>query len=388
MPDATAPRAAWLLCMGTRPEIIKMAPVYHALRATGDTVRVLHTGQHDTMAWPLYRFFDIEPDHSVQLKRAADSLADLAAELLAGVGAYIERNKPRTLLVHGDTLSAFAAATAGFFAKVPVGHVEAGLRTHKRYDPFPEEKSRELIGRLATFHFAPTRQARANLLREGIAEEAIVVTGNTVVDATRLAVARLDAGGAALVDAEVAKFVARHAARRLVLVTAHRRENWGEGIRRIAAAVAQILREFRDTAVVWPVHANKLVANDVATGMAALDPSAAVRLLLTAPLDYPSLIATLRRCWLALTDSGGIQEEAVSLGVPIFVLRETTERPEILASGYGRLVGTAPETITQAFSELTLTPMVHASMRCRPGASPFGDGQAATRIGTVLMERV
>jgi UDP-N-acetylglucosamine 2-epimerase (non-hydrolysing) len=148
------------------------------------------------------------------------------------------------------------------------------------------------------------------------------------------------------------------------------------------------LREFRDTAVVWPVHANKLVANDVATGMAALDPSAAVRLLLTAPLDYPSLIATLRRCWLALTDSGGIQEEAVSLGVPIFVLRETTERPEILASGYGRLVGTAPETITQAFSELTLTPMVHASMRCRPGASPFGDGQAATRIGTVLMERV
>lgn len=386
MPDGSSPQGDWLLCMGTRPEIIKMAPVYHALRATGDAVRVLHTGQHDEMAWPLYRFFGMQPDHSVELKRAREGLANLAAELLAGIGEHIKRNRPRTLLVHGDTLSAFAAATAGFFAQVPVGHVEAGLRTHTMYDPFPEEKNRELIGRLATFHFAPTAQARANLLREGIADASIVVTGNTVVDATRLAVARLDQGKARLVDDDVRDFLSAHSGKRLLLITAHRRENWGAGIQRIAHAVAQVLREHEDVAAIWPVHANPAVANDVATGLAALDPSAAARLLLTSPLDYPSLIAALRRCWLVLTDSGGIQEEAVSLSVPSLVLRETTERPEIVAAGYGRLVGTDATTIVAAFNALSDDRAAHAAMRCRAGESPFGDGYAAQRICAGLLQ--
>jgi UDP-N-acetylglucosamine 2-epimerase len=385
MPDGSPRRASWLLCMGTRPEIIKMAPVYHALRATGDAVGVLHTGQHDTMAWPLYRFFDMQPDHSVVLTRARDGLAHLAAELLGGIGDYLAASTPRALLVHGDTLSAFAAATAGFFARIPVGHVEAGLRTHTRYDPFPEEKNRELIGRLATLHFAPTAEARENLLHEGIDSGDIVVTGNTVVDATRLALARLDEDDS-LVDADVTRFLATHAGRRVVLVTAHRRENWGDGIRGIAAAVARIVQANPDVAVVWPVHANPTVANDVAVGLGALDPLTAKQLLLTAPLDYPSLIAVLRRSWLTLTDSGGIQEEAVSLGVPILVLRETTERPEILAAGFGRLVGTAPEVITAAFGALVQDPRAHTAMRCAPGASPFGDGRAAQRICEALLQ--
>jgi UDP-N-acetylglucosamine 2-epimerase len=254
------------------------------------------------------------------------------------------------------------------------------------YDPFPEEKNRELIGRLATLHFAPTEQARANLLREGIAHAAIVVTGNTVVDATCLAVARLEEGEDTLVDAEVGHFLAENAHHRLVVVTAHRRENWGAGIRRIALAVARILQRHPDIAVVWPVHANPAVANDVATGLAALDPLCSARLLLTAPLDYPSLIAVLRRCWVALTDSGGIQEEAVSLGVPLLVLRATTERPEVLSAGHGRLVGTATDAIVEAFATLAHDPAAHASMRCRSGASPFGDGHAAQRIRAALLQ--
>lgn len=387
MPDGTPPpRADWLLCTGTRPEIIKMAPVYRALRARGDKVRVLHTGQHEAMAWPLYRFFGMRPEFEAVLERTRAGLAPLAAELIARAGEVFDYARPRGVLVHGDTLSAFAAATAAFYARIPVGHVEAGLRTHTRYDPFPEEKNRELIGRLATWHFAPTAQARANLLREGIADHAVRVTGNTVVDAARLAVARLDSGEAGLVEPEVARFLAEHESGRLVVVTAHRRENWGAGIQRIAAAVARVLREFPDTAVLWPVHANPAVANDVATGLAQIDPASSARLLLTAPLDYPSLIAALRRCWLVATDSGGIQEEAVALGVPSLVLRQTTERPEIVAAGYGRLVGTDTQAIAQAFETLSRDRAAHASMRCRAGDSPFGDGHAAERIGAALLQ--
>jgi UDP-N-acetylglucosamine 2-epimerase len=388
MPDGLSRGAPWLVCLGTRPEIVKMAPVVHALRAAGQPVAVLHTGQHDAMAWPLYRFFGIEPDHVLVPDRARDGLSDLAASLLAAIGARFEAQAPRGVLVHGDTLSAMAAATAAFFARVPVGHVEAGLRTFARYDPFPEEKNREVIARYASLHFAPTTLARDNLLREGIAAAAIHLTGNTAVDATRLAVRRLNAAAAGAIDPQVARFLAAHEGHRLVLVTAHRRENWGEGIRRIGAAVARILREHGDVTVLWPVHANPAVARDVAAGLVSLDASSVARLLLTEPLDYPTLIGALRRGWLALTDSGGIQEEAVTLGVPVHVLRETTERPEILAAGCGRLVGTDVDTITRCFDELSANRAAHAAMRCRPEANPFGDGYAAERIATLLGERV
>lgn len=373
--------------MGTRPEIIKMAPVYRALHAAGEPVAVLHTGQHDEMAWPLYRFFGMAPAHTIVPDRARAGLAYLAAELLGRIGERLERIRPRAVLVHGDTLSALAAATAAFFTRLPVGHVEAGLRTLCRYDPFPEEKNRELIARLATLHFAPTGQARANLLREGIDEHAVLLTGNTIVDATQLAIERLQHGAAQLVDGDLARFLARHAQHRLALVTAHRRENWGAGIRRVATAVARLLQDHADLAIVWPVHANPAVAREVAAGLADLDASATARLWLTAPLDYPSLIEALRRCWIVLTDSGGIQEEAVSLGVPILVLRETTERPEILAAGYGELVGTSVDSVTAAVAALARAPARHAAMRCAPGASPFGDGRAAQRISDALRQR-
>ena len=389
MPDGLSLRnAPWLLCMGTRPEIIKMAPVYRALRATGERVCVLHTGQHDDMAWPLYRFFAMRPEYEVVLERSRTGLPHLASELLARVGEVLDYVAPRGVLVHGDTLSAFTAATAAFFARIPVGHVEAGLRTHAMYDPFPEEKNRELIARLASIHFAPTAQARANLLREGIDATTIVVTGNTVVDATRLATERLCASEDQLIDGEVARFLAAYAAHRLVVVTAHRRESWGAGIERIAAAVARILVEHPDVAIVWPVHANRAVAQSVAQGLARLDPASAARLLLTAPLEYPTLIATLRSSWIVLTDSGGIQEEAVSMGVPILVLRATTERPEIVANGYGRLVGTEVDAIATTFDALSLDRAARAAMCCRPGASPFGDGHAAERICEALLQPV
>jgi UDP-N-acetylglucosamine 2-epimerase (non-hydrolysing) len=387
MPDGLPPNnAPWLLCMGTRPEIIKMAPVYRALRTAGDPVCVMHTGQDDARAWPLYRFFAMRPECEVVLTRSRNDLTHLAGELLARIGEVLDYIRPRGVLVQGDTLSALTAATAAFLARIPVGHVEAGLRSHAMYDPFPEEKTRELIARLASVHFAPTAQARANLLREGVDDASIVVTGNTVVDATRLATARLRTDRRSLVETEVAEFLAAHAGHRIGLVTAHRRESWGAGIERIAAAVARILREHPDVAVVWPVHANPTIAQAVAAGMAGLDPLSASRLLLTAPIEYPTLIATLQASWIVLTDSGGIQEEAVAMGVPTLVLRATTERPEILAAGYGRLVGTAVDSIATAFDALTLDRAAHAAMRCPLGASPFGDGGAGERISSALLQ--
>lgn len=376
-----------LLSMGTRPEIIKMAPLYRALKESGHDVALLHTGQHDSMAWPLYRFFGMAPDHSLELHRRGTSLSDLSAALLTQAQHALDHIRPRAVLVHGDTSSAAMVSVAAFYNQIPVGHVEAGLRSHDRYDPFPEEMNRSMIGRVAHWHFAPTPVAVDNLLGENVPRGAIHMVGNTIVDATHWACAHLESmpgRGRFALPPDLARIPQATESRRLVLVTAHRRENWGAGIERICMAVRQLLIRHPELVVVWPVHVNPTVCDAVLRSMAELPPEPAERLFLCEPLDYPALMVLLRDSWIILTDSGGIQEEALSQRVPVLVLRETTERPEVLSAKAGLLVGTQSGSIVDAFERLWCDPGAHASMRATD--NPFGDGRAAHRICEVMQE--
>ncbi|QEL63627.1 UDP-N-acetylglucosamine 2-epimerase (non-hydrolysing) [Oryzomicrobium terrae] len=373
-----------LLCMGTRPEIIKMAPVYHALKAANLRPLVLHTGQHREMANPMYEFFGMQPALSLELERRRESLSHLSSLMVDKIGKILEDSAPSAVLVHGDTSSALMAALAAFYQQIPVGHVEAGLRSHCAYDPFPEEKNRELIGRLASWHFAPTAQARANLLREGIAAETIHTVGNTIVDAVHLAGQMDGAKEAAIpeLQRDLARLPALLPGRRLMLVTSHRRENLDGPLANIAGAVRDLLLESPDLLVVWPVHANPRVKETVHAVLDELPAEAAERLFLTQPMGYAALMWLLHRAWLVLTDSGGIQEEAAAVHTPILVLRETTERPELIEAGAGRLVGTDRQTIVTAVRELATRPETAAAMR--NAINPFGDGHAGQRIAQVL----
>ncbi len=374
----------FLLCMGTRPEIIKMAPVYHELVRRGAAVALLHTGQHRDLAEPMYDFFDMRPDYSLHLNRSADTLEHLSALLIEKIGHVIGSTLPRAVLVHGDTTSALMAAMAAFYQKIRVAHVEAGLRSHKAYDPFPEEKNRELIARIARWHFAPTAQAAANLKREGIAEGAIHVVGNTVIDAVAIGQRRLarSAEFAKVPDELPEEYLQ---GRRVILVTAHRRENWDGPLLSVAKAVLAIVQEHPDVVVVWPVHANPSVKKTVHSVLGKLPAALAHRVFLIHPLQYPAMLNLLARSWLVLTDSGGIQEEAVGLSVPILVLRETTERPELIEVGAGRLVGTNHEAIVRHVRALSQD--VQDYQRMRSARNPFGDGTAARQIVDALMNR-
>lgn len=375
---------AILLCIGTRPEIIKMAPVYHALHAAGLRPLVLHTGQHEEMANPMYEFFGMTPSLSLSLERQRQTLSHLSALLIDKIGDILEANPPAAVLVHGDTSSALMAALAAFCHQVPVGHVEAGLRSHRMYDPFPEEKNRELIGRIATWHFAPTARARANLLQEGVAPETIHEVGNTIVDAVQLAQKMDHARQEAIAEFqhELAALPDLMPGRRLMLVTSHRRENLNGPLAHIAAAVRELLLESPDLLVVWPVHVNPCVQEVVRGAMSGLPAQAAGRLFLTPPVSYGALMWLLRESWLVLTDSGGIQEEAAAVHTPILVLRETTERPELIEAGAGRLVGTDRAAVTAAVRELASRPELARAMR--NAVNPFGDGRAAQRIANLL----
>lgn len=374
-----------ILCMGTRPEIIKMAPVHRALRAAGLPTLVLHTGQHEHMAWPLYTFFDMRPDHVLPLERKSDSLAHLTAVLTEQSHRVLAEARPAAVLVQGDTTSAMVGSLTSFYLKIPVGHVEAGLRTFNTYDPFPEEVNRQLIGRLAHWHFSPTRIATANLRREGIAPDAIHQTGNTIVDATQWGVAYLESlpdGAAGVLPPELASLPAAVGRKRIVLVTAHRRENWGAGIESIAQGVRRLLASQPGLVVVWPVHSNPQVQRTVHRVFEGLVCEEGSQLLLCDPLNYPALLWVMSKSWLILSDSGGIQEEAVSARVPILVLRETTERPELIAAGAGKLVGTDADRLCQEFIALQSDQRLYERMR--KAKNPFGDGQAAPRIADVL----
>ena len=372
----------YLACMGTRPEIIKMAPIYKNLQARGENVQVLHTGQHEDVAQALYTFFDMDPDYQIQLKRRSPGLSDLTAELLQGIDRVLTDLKPDVVLVQGDTASAFVGAMASYYRDVPVAHIEAGLRTGQ-HDPFPEEKNRELIGRLAYWHFPPTAQAADNLRREGVPAQQIHEVGNTVIDAALWVKSQMDQHGAPdALPPEVHNFVQNHGASRLVLVTAHRRENWGRPIQLIAAAVGILLKLHPDLTVVWPLHPNPSVRADIQSVFSTLDAASRQRLCLTDPLEYPALISLLARCHFCLTDSGGIQEEASAFHCPVLITRDSTERQELVDAGGAILVGTDPHRIVEQACALLNDPWAYRAMQVHE--SPFGDGHSAQRIADVL----
>ena len=357
---------------GTRPEAIKLAPVIHRLRERDVLdVRVLVTAQHREMLDQVLRLFDLVPDADLDVMQPRQSLDQLTSRILSRVAPVLDDLAPDAVIVQGDTTTTFIAALAAFYRGVPVGHVEAGLRTETADCPFPEEMNRRLTTRLAEWHFAATRGAMAHLVAEGVPPESIWLTGNTVIDAL------FDALKVpfAFPTGPVADAVA--SGRRIVLITAHRRENWGEPLRDICRAVKRLIEAHEDAEAVFSVHRNPVVreaADEILGGVE--------RVTLVEPLDYLPFVTLMGASTLILSDSGGIQEEAPSLGKPVLVLRETTERPEAVDCGVVRVVGTDPERIfAEASLLLTDAAAYEAMARAR---NPFGDGHAAERIADVL----
>ncbi len=367
-----------LSVLGTRPEAIKMAPVVRALEASERFAsRVCVTAQHRSMLDQVLELFEIEPDFDLDLMRAGQALPELTARALTGVSRVIEDERPDVVLVQGDTTTALAGALAAFYAGIPSGHVEAGLRTGDLAAPFPEEANRQLADRLATFHFAPTARSRDALLGEGLPAERVWLTGNTVVDALlwvrdRLRNTPLEADREALGSAHPA--VAGNAD--IVLVTGHRRESFGDGFRCICRALRTLAEEHSDLELVYPVHLNPRVREPVR----ALSDLPNVHLL--EPLAYAPFVRLMDRCVFVLTDSGGIQEEAPALGKPVLVMREVTERPEGVEAGTARLVGTDPERIVAEAERLLADADARRAMS--RAHNPFGDGRAAERIVRAL----
>jgi UDP-N-acetylglucosamine 2-epimerase (non-hydrolysing) len=387
--------ASVLLCIGTRPELIKMAPLYHALKKTALEPVVLHTGQHEAgterdrqSVWPLYEFFGFLPAYRIDLVRRTDTLAHLSALLAEELSELLTYIDPTVVIVQGDTTTAFMAALTAFYRKIPVGHVEAGLRTHQEYDPFPEEKNRQLITRLSRWHFTPTDQATQNLRQEGVPAAQIFQVGNTVVDAVQWGIANLEdrTQQPGFLPRVLQPLPEQLPASRLLLVTAHRRENWGPKISQIAKAVRTVLERNPELVVVWSVHPNPKVHMTVQAGFENLSPEMAGRLYLTPGLSYGCMLWLLERAWLVLTDSGGIQEEAAATHTPVLVLRETTERPELIDAGGGLLVGTDPDVLVGHVTRLRAHPAEHEAMRV--ARNPFGDGRAAEYICDTLVQQL
>ena len=365
-------RTRVLFSFGTRPEAIKLAPVIKEMqkRPGRFEVKVLVTAQHRRMLDQVLKLFGIEPDYDLNVMRPAQSLADVVVRALPRIEGIIQMCRPDVLLVQGDTTSAFVSALAAYYQQVPVGHVEAGLRTNDKYAPFPEEMNRRLIGAMADQHFAPTSWARDNLLREGVPAQAVHVTGNPVVDAL---IMTLRSSG----HERVAVLERIPAERKIILVTGHRRESFGPGLARICQALIQIVRRNRDVEVVYPVHLNPQVRKPVSRTLAGLE-----RVHLIEPLDYRTFVRLMARAYLILTDSGGIQEEAPTLHKPVLVMRDRTERPEALAAGTARLVGTAARRIVLETERLLYSPAAYQRMSAP--ANPFGDGRAARRIANIV----
>jgi len=366
-----------LLVLGTRPEAIKMAPVLQALRRRADVqVTLCVTGQHREMLDQVLQVFQLRPDVDLQVMRPNQDLAGLTSAILHGVGEVIASERPDVVLVHGDTTTTFASTLAAFYARTQVGHVEAGLRSGELHSPWPEEMNRKAVSVMADYHFAPTQQAHTNLLREGVAEDRIWVTGNTVIDALQWVAGRIDAD-VALAQGLAANFDFLANGRRMVLVTGHRRENHGAGIREVCSALRAIAAR-GDVEVVYPVHLNPNISGPVREALAAVP-----HVHLIAPQSYLEFVWLMKRASLILTDSGGIQEEAPALGKPVLVMRDNTERPEAISAGTARLVGTRSEVVEAAVAQLLDEPAHYAAMA--GATNPFGDGQAAERIAGVLL---
>lgn len=361
-----------MVVFGTRPEAIKMAPLVHALR---DHPRlepiVVVTAQHRQMLDQVLEIFEIKPDADLNVMQAGQTLPDVTARIVQGMVPVIEGLQPDLVLVHGDTSTTLSTALATFYAKVPLGHVEAGLRTGNMHAPWPEEMNRRLTAPLCTFHFAPTESSRANLMREGMDADSIHVTGNTVIDALLKVDAKLK-GDAALNRSMAEKFPFLDHAKRMILVTGHRRENFGEGFERICKALAAVAHR-KDVEIVYPVHLNPNVQEPVHRHLAGLD-----NVHLIPPQEYLPFVYLMQRSHIILTDSGGVQEEAPSLGKPVLVMRDTTERPEAVEAGTVRLVGTDDTVIVAELNQLLDEPAEYAAMSM--AHNPYGDGKACERI--------
>ncbi|WP_374525842.1 non-hydrolyzing UDP-N-acetylglucosamine 2-epimerase [Sphingopyxis sp.] len=364
-----------MMVFGTRPEAIKMFPVVHALQSQpGIDARVCVTAQHREMLDQVLEIARITPDIDLDVMTPNQSLDTLLARLVTGLGETFDAEKPDRILVHGDTLTTMAATLAAYFRKIPVGHVEAGLRSGNIYHPWPEEVNRKVAGAVADLHFAPTETAAAALRAENVPADRIHVTGNTVIDALRATKARIDEQPS--LAAGLDDLLARFAGKRIIAVTSHRRENFGDGMKAIADAIAGIGAR-TDVAVVFPVHPNPHVRSCMEPILGDLD-----NVALMDPLDYPHFVRLLGASTLVLTDSGGVQEEAPSLGKPVLVMRETTERPEGIEAGTARLVGTDKNRIvSEIFSLLDDEAAYNAMARAH---NPFGDGRAAERISEIV----
>lgn len=363
-----------LSVFGTRPEAIKMAPVVRELERHPDSIesRTCVTAQHREMLDQVMDIFGIEPDIDLDLMQPGQKLPELTSRVLLSVAQVLEQEQPDCLLVQGDTTTVMAATLAAFYQRIPVGHIEAGLRTRDRYSPFPEEMNRRVADALATFHFAPTQTAASALRQEGVAESNIYVTGNTVIDALLWVVRQPE-------PPEIANLTARFSGRRLILVTAHRRENFGAPFEQVCLGLRELAQHNPDIAIVYPVHLNPNVRDPV---YRILDGERRVHLV--DPLPYSSFVHLMNRADIILTDSGGIQEEAPALGKPVLVLRWETERPEAIEAGTAKLVGPDARAIVRETEHLLRDP--EAYQRMSNAVSPYGDGHAAERIVQVLLE--
>lgn len=354
---------------GTRPEAIKMAPIVLELQKHPDTIVpvVAVTAQHREMLDQVLNLFHIKPDHDLNIMAAGQTLFDITTRAMMGLDKVLTEEKPDIVLVHGDTTTTFAGALAAYYHQTAVGHVEAGLRTHNKYSPFPEEMNRRLTGCIADLNFAPTSTSEANLLAENVLPESIFVTGNTVIDALHHTVRDdFDFQEESLKDVDFQN-------KRIILVTTHRRENLGEPMRHVYKALKQLTEEFDDVEVVFPVHKNPKVREVVNEELGGL-----AKVHLIDPLDYEPFANLMHRAYLILTDSGGVQEEAPALGKPVLVLRDTTERPEAVDAGTVKLIGTDRERVYEEAKKL-LTDKAEYS-RMAESVNPYGDGKAAARI--------
>lgn len=368
------------LCIfGTRPEAIKMAPMVINL-ANDDRFhsKVCVTAQHREMLDQVLELFGLVPDYDLNIMTVDQSLTHVTTAIIQGLQSVLEDFKPDVILVHGDTATTFAASLAAYYQQIPVAHIEAGLRTHNLYSPWPEEGNRRLTGSLASMHFAPTQTSRQNLLNEGVLAERIHVTGNTVIDALLSVVEKLRSATSPLRSRLDQQFSFLSPGQRMVLVTGHRRENLGDGLERICEALAETAASFPTVAFVYPVHLNPKVQEPVKRRLAGIN-----NVHLIGPQDYLPFVYLMTRAYVILTDSGGIQEEAPALGKPVLVTRDTTERPEAVDAGTVRLVGTEIATITHHLKELLSNEAAYRAMS--NAHNPYGDGNACGRIREVLI---
>lgn len=358
-----------MLVFGTRPEAIKMCPLVNELKSSPEAFQttVCVTGQHREMLDQVLRVFGVAPDYDLAIMKPKQTLFDVTCDVLLKLKIVLEAEKPDVVLVHGDTSTSFAAALACFYLQIPVGHVEAGLRTHDLYSPWPEEFNRQAVDLITQYYFAPTERSRQNLLDEGKPESQIWVTGNTGIDALRTTV-RTDYASQELEWAQNS---------RLVLITAHRRENLGEPMHRMFRAIRRVMEEHPDTKAIYPIHMNPVVRKAAHEELDGFD-----RLRIIEPLEVLDFHNFMAKSYLILTDSGGIQEEAPSLGKPVLVMRDTTERPEGVAAGTLKLVGTDEKTIYSEFSRLLSDEAEYEAMS--QASNPYGDGHASERISNIL----